>query len=552
MNTPQPISGERFFSRRSLVMSKNGIVASSHPLATMAGVRVLMQGGNAFDAAVATSAAINVVEPMTNGIGGDMFSLNYVAESQKVTALNGSGRAPLKATLKYFQAHSHTTMPQHGALTVTVPGTVDGWATLLDAHGTLSLAEVLQPAIELASEGFPVSEMMARGWQRAIDNTRDFPNTSKTFAPNGHAPRAGEMFCNSNFAKTLKRIAHEGRDAFYLGEIAEKIARAVQAHDGLLTKEDLAAHTSTWDDAISTDFCGYQVYECPPNGQGIAALLAMNIVKQFDVQAMQHLSADYLHVLIEAMKLAFADAREYVADPRLSDVPINELLSDEYSRQQAAKVDMRHAAQEILPGDPFPRVDTEYHSVIDRWGNACSFICSLYQSGYFGCGIVPDDLGFAIQNRGALFSLDPNHRNVIAPGKRPYHTIIPAMALPDLAGLQDPRGLPYRVISFGVMGGFMQPQGHLQVMTNLAAFNLNAQESLDAPRFQVTNGANVMIEPGVSESVRDELSARGHAVQVTNWWNGTFGRGQVVAIDADSGAILAGSEPRSDGCAIGF
>ena len=261
MTNPQPISGERFFSRRSMVMSRNGIVASSHPLATMAGVRILMQGGNAFDAAVATSAAINVVEPMTNGIGGDMFSLNYVADSGKVTALNGSGRAPQKATLQYCQAQGHSQMPQHGPLTVTVPGTVDGWATLVDAHGSLSLAQVLQPAIELASAGFPVSEMMARGWQRAVDNTREFPNTTHTFAPTGRAPRAGEMFCNPDFARTLKRIAHEGRDAFYLGAIGEQIAAAVQAHGGLLTTQDLAAHSSTWEEPISTEYFGYRVYE---------------------------------------------------------------------------------------------------------------------------------------------------------------------------------------------------------------------------------------------------------------------------------------------------
>lgn len=551
MSNVQPISGERFFSRRSVVASKNGIVASSHPLATMAGVRILLQGGNAFDAAVATSAALNVTEPMTNGIGGDMFALNYIVETKQVTALNGSGRAPRALTLKHLHDQGYTQMPTTGPLPITVPGTVDGWATLLDAHGSLSLAQVLQPAIELASEGFPVSEMMARGWKRATDNVKEtFPNAYKTFAPHGRAPRAGEIFCNPNFARTLRLIAHEGRDAFYLGEIAEKMVRATKEHGGFFTMQDFAEHSSTWDEPISTEYGGYRVFECPPNGQGIAALMALNLAKQFDLKAMGYLSADYLHVLIEAMKLAFADAREYVADPHMADVPMAELLSDEYTQKQARQIDMRRAAKQILPGDPFPSTDTEYHSVIDRWGNACSFICSNYQSGTFGSGIVPEDLGFALQNRGALFSLDPKHRNALAGGKRPYHTIIPALALPDPSGFGNPKGL-YRAISFGVMGGFMQPQGHLQVMCNLD-FGLNVQEALDAPRFQVTSGAGVLIEPGVPDAVRDELAARGHEVTTMGWWNGTFGRGQVVAIDAESGAILAGSEPRSDGCAVGW
>ncbi len=548
MNQSPSISGERFHSRRSMVMSKNGIVASSQPLATMAGVRILMQGGNAFDAAVATSAAISVTEPMTNGIGGDMFALSYIAETKQVTALNGSGRAPRKATLKYFQHKGYSHMPSTGILTVTVPGTVDGWATLLDAHGTMSLGQVLQPAIELASEGFPVSEMMARGWKRAGENAKAFPNTMKTFLPNGRAPRAGEIFCNPNFAKTLRLIASEGRDAFYLGEIAEKIVRCSDEQGGLFTLQDFAEHTSTWDDPISINYHGYRVYECPPNGQGIAALIALNLVKGFDLPSLGHLSADYLHVLIEAMKLAFADAREYVADPRMADVPIDELLSDEYACERRGLIDMQRAAAKNLPGELPKAGDTEYHSVVDRWGNACSFICSLYRSGTFGSGLVTEDTGFALQNRGELFSLDPKHRNVIAPGKRPYHTIIPAMAVP----LNGDR--PYRVISFGVMGGFMQPQGHLQVMCHLADFHLNVQEALDAPRFKVDerSSASVDIEPGVPETVRAELASRGHALTLVGGWSGNFGRGQIVAIDAESGAILAGSEPRSDGCAVGW
>jgi gamma-glutamyltranspeptidase/glutathione hydrolase len=542
MPDKSPISGERFASRRSLLYSRNGIVSTTQPLASMAGVRILMQGGNAFDAAVAASAAMNVTEPMTNGIGGDMFSLNYLADSRKVTALNGCGRAPHKATLKYYEAHGHTTMPQLGILAVTVPGTVDGWSSLLDAHGTLTLGQVLQPAIELATEGFPVGEMTARAWQAVGQRIKGCPDAVKVYWPNGRAPRAGEIFRNPGLARSLRLVADQGRDGYYLGEIAEKIVRCSDEQNGLFTLQDFAAHTSTWDEPITADYGGYRVYECPPNGQGIAALMALNIVKGFDLKAMGHLSTDCLHVLIEAMKIAFADAKEYVADPRMADVPISGLLSDAYAVERRKLIDMKRAAPENLPGKPLPGGDTEYHSVVDRWGNACSFICSNYMG--IGSGLVAGDTGIALQNRGALFTLDPTHRNAIAPDKRPYHTIIPAMAIP----LSDDR--PYRVISFGVMGGFMQPQGHMQVHCNLADFGLNPQEALDVPRFRVDGGLAVGIEPGVPAGVRAELSSRGHTLAVSGWWTANFGRGQVVAVETESGAIVAGSEPRSDGCAI--
>jgi gamma-glutamyltranspeptidase/glutathione hydrolase len=538
------ISGERFPSRRSMIASKNGIVATSQPLASMAGLRILMQGGNAFDAAVAASAAMNVTEPMTNGIGGDMFSLNYLAETKQVTALNGSGRAPLKTNLKWFADKGIKDMPQFGIMAVTVPGAVDGWATLLDAHGTLTLGQVLQPAIELANEGFPVAEGTARGWQAVGARIKDCPDAVKTYWPNGRAPRAGEIFRNPNLAQSFRLIAEQGRDGYYLGELAEKIVRTSEQYGGLFTLEDFARHTSTWDDAIAVDYAGYRVYECPPNGQGIVALMAMQMLKHFDVGAMGHLSTDYLHVVIEALKLAFADAKVYVADPRKAAVPIHEMLSDDYACVRAKLIDMQRASPEALAGDPLKGSDTEYHSVIDKWGNACSFICSNYMG--IGSGLVAGDTGIALQNRGALFTLDANHRNVIAPYKRPYHTIIPCMGVP----LADDK--PYKVVSFGVMGGFMQPQGHLQVCNNFAHFGLNPQESLDAPRVRVDGGAKVSIEPGIAATVRDELSTRGHQLDVTAWWTAGFGRGQVVVVDAESGAILAGSEPRADGCAVGW
>jgi gamma-glutamyltranspeptidase/glutathione hydrolase len=308
--------------------------------------------------------------------------------------------------------------------------------------------------------------------------------------------------------------------------------------------QDFINHASTWDEPISVDYGGYRVYECPPNGQGIAALMALNLVKGFDLKELGHLSADYLHVLMEAMKIAFADAKEYVADPRMADVPIAGLLADAYADERRKLIDMKRAAPENLPGKPLAGSSTEYHSVVDRWGNACSFICSNYMG--IGSGLVAGDTGIALQNRGALFTLDTAHRNVIAPGKRPYHTIIPGMAVPmDASG-------PYKVVSFGVMGGFMQPQGHMQVVCNLADFGLNAQEALDAPRFRVDDGAAAGIEPGVPEAVRAELAARGHQLTVSAWFSPAFGRGQIVAVDRASDAIIAGSEPRSDGCAVGW
>jgi gamma-glutamyltranspeptidase/glutathione hydrolase len=544
MNSPLAVSGERFPSRRSTVVSSKGIVSTTQSLASMAGLRILMQGGNAFDAAVAASAAMNVTEPMTNGIGGDMFSLNYLAQTGKVTALNGSGRAPMKATLKAYQDRGHATMPQLGILAVTVPGTVDGWATLLDAHGTMSLGQVLQPAIELATEGFPVNEMTARAWVNVGPRIKDCADAVRVYWSNGRAPRFGETFRNLALARSLRIIADQGRDGYYLGELAEKIVQTSEAYGGLFTMQDFVEHTSTWDEAITTDYGGYRLFECPPNGQGIAALMALNIVRGFDIKSMGLLSADALHVQIEAMKIAFADAKEYIADPRKADVPIKGLLSEAYSCERRKLVDMKHATPENLPGKPMAGSDTEYHSVIDRWGNACSFICSNYMG--IGSGLVAGNTGIALQNRGALFALDANHRNCIAPAKRPYHTIIPAMAVPLTSDK------PYKVINFGVMGGFMQPQGHMQVLCNIADFGLGPQESLDAPRFRVDGGADVGIEPGVQEGVRDELSARGHKLDVAKWWTMAFGRGQVLVTDADSGAILAGSEPRSDGSAVGW
>ncbi len=505
-----------------------------------------MDGGNAFDAAVATSAAINVVEPMTNGVGGDLFAINYIAATREVTALNGSGRAPRGLTLDDLSTIDGGRMPQTGPHTVTVPGTVDGWSALLARHGSRPLRAVLEPAISLAREGFPVSEMMARGWQRATDNVRATAETFAAFTVDGRAPRAGEVFRNPDFADTLERIASNGRDEFYRGETATRIVRAVRSLGGTLALDDLLRHESEWVEPIHSDYRGYRIFECPPNGQGLAALLALNIVGCFDLPAWGHANADTVHAWIEAMKLAFADAREFVADPRMANVPVAELLSRDYTLRQAARVDMKRAARDVLAGRPFPGVDTEYHSVVDRWGNACSFICSLYMSGTFGSGIVPTRTGFALQNRGALFSLDPAHRNVFAPGKRPYHTIIPALALP-LSSAE-----PYRVVSFGVMGGFMQPQAHLQVVSRLFDFEHNVQEALDAPRFQITHGAHVLMEPAFASELLDALRARGHEVELTTWWNGTFGRGQIVAHERDSGTIVAGSEPRSDGCAIGY
>lgn len=535
-----------FHSRRSPVYATHGVVATSQPLATAAGLEILMQGGSAADAAVAAAAALNVTEPTSTGLGGDMFALYYDAQTGQVSALNGSGRAPAALTLDALREQGfEDELPPFHAHTVTVPGACAGWCDLVEMHGNLDMAKVLTPAIRLAEAGFPVAPLTAYYWQRGAERQlRNAPNGGELMI-DGRAPRPGELFHNPTLARTLRVIAGGGKDAFYRGEIGEQIAAVVQQMGGLMTEDDLAGHTSTWEEPVSTVYRGVRVHECPPNGQGITALLALNILSQFDLPA-GPLSAERLHLIVEALRLAFADARWYVADPAFEQIPVGDLLSTAYAEERARQIDPQRATLDQQRGVPVAGSDTVYLSVVDGSGNACSFINSNYMG--FGTGIVPEGTGFSLQNRGHNFSLDPEHPNALAPGKRPYHTIIPAMATREADGSL--------YASFGVMGGFMQPQGHVQVLMALLDDGLDPQAALDRPRVCIgsgTAGGRVAVETGIDPAVVEQLEAMGHPVEVVSGYErALFGRGQIITRDPQTAVLCGGSDPRADGCALGF
>jgi len=532
------LNHQRFPSRRSPVLARHGMVATSQPLAAMAGLRVLIDGGNAADAAVTTAAMLNVVEPMSTGVGGDCFTLIYDASTGQVTALNGSGRAPEAFTLEQAEQIDLREVPLTGALSVTVPGTVSGWAALLERFGTMSLGECLGPAISTAEEGFPVTERISAGWREAEQKLSEEPEAARVYLP---VPRPGEIHRQPDLAGTLRTISENGSAAFYHGPLAEKIATCVQGKGGYLTIDDLAAHSATWETPISINYRGVEVLEHPPNGQGLAALLALNIVEAVDLGGMEFFGAERWHWMIEAMRLGMVDAGRYVADPAMSDVPVSALLSKEYAAGGRSLIVANKALPLAAPGQP-EHQDTVYLSVVDSHGNAVSFINSLYHG--FGSGLVVPGTGICLQNRGACFVLDEGHPNALAGGKRPYHTIIPAMALRD--------GSLW--LSFGVMGGFMQPQGHLQVLSNLVDHGLDPQAALDAPRFRVDErgGPQVSIETGVPAKTYKALEAMGHCVLLQPaFWSG-FGGGQIIAVHSDTGVLEGGSDPRKDGCAVGF
>src|SRR5215211_2463793 len=502
-----------FHSRRSPVYSLHGIVATSQPLATAAGLEILAKGGTAADAAVAAGAALNVTEPTSTGIGGDMFALYYSADTKQITALNGSGRAPAALTLDRLKKEGFSTrhgLPPFHAHTVTVPGACAGWFDLLEKHGSLSMSEILAPAIRLAREGFPVAPLTSYSWQRGAQNQLKSAPNGQELTIDGRGPKPGEMFRNPNLARTFEQVARGGRDAFYQGEIAAAIVSVINEAGGCLSAEDLATHTSTWEQPISVTYRGLRVYECPPNGQGITALIALNILEGFDERAHASLSTEHLHLMIEALRLAFADSRWYVADPRFSNVPVEELLSKEYASERRKLIDRKHATINPKHGTPVHSSNTVYLSVVDKFGNACSFINSNYWG--FGTGIVPKGFGFTLQNRGHNFSLDPNHPNALAPRKRPYHTIIPAMVTrPSPTGRKD--GGETLFASYGVMGGFMQPQGHVQVLSSLIDDGLDPQSALDLPRFCIDveeSGGRVALEEGMPANVISDLEKMGH------------------------------------------
>ncbi|MBM3151591.1 MAG: gamma-glutamyltransferase family protein [Chloroflexi bacterium] len=528
-------------SRRSPVLGRGGMVASSQPLATAAGLEILAGAGNAADAAVAVAAALNVTEPTSTGIGGDCFALYYEATSQQVTALNGSGRAPRSLSLERLAGEGIEQLHPYHPYTVTVPGACAGWCDLVERHGTRSLGDILQPAIRLAEGGFPVAPITSHFWQRAAGRQLKEALNGREMTLNGRGPHPGEIFHNPGLARTLHKVVEGGKDAFYKGEIAAAIASTLHEAGGCLDEADLAAHTSAWDEPISTTYKGLRLWECPPNGQGITTLLALNILEGFDLQP-DPLSPERLHLEIEALRLAFADTRWYVADPRRVNVPVQELVSKEYAASRRRLLDPLEATLDQRRGTPVAGSDTVYFCVVDRWGNACSFINSNYMG--FGTGIIPSGWGFTLQNRGHNFNLEAGHPNALEPGKRPYHTIIPALVTRPDGSLYGP---------FGVMGGFMQPQGHLQVFLALAQ-GFDTQTALDLPRFCIADGASggaVSLESGISVEAMTELERRGHQVQyVTGWERALFGRGQVIIRDPQTGTLSGGSDPRADGCAL--
>jgi gamma-glutamyltranspeptidase/glutathione hydrolase len=527
-----------FPSRRSAVLAQHGMVATSQPLAAMAGLRTLMDGGHAADAAVTVAAMLNVVEPMSTGIGGDCFALVYEAETGQVSALNGSGRAPAGFTLQEARRRGLEAIPLTGPLPVTVPGAASGWEALLERFGTMSLARCLAPAIATAEKGFPVSERISAGWQWSAEKLSRDPEAARVYLP---APRAGDLHRQPDLARTFRAVAEGGAKVFYEGELAAKIATCVQAKGGYLTTVDLAAHTATWGMPIRTTYRGIEVLEHPPNGQGLAALVALNIVEGYDLADMDYFDPARWHVMIEAMRTGMADAARYVADPDAAQVPVAGLLSKEYAARRRGQIRPDRTLDLFAP-EILEHPDTVYLTVVDGRGNAVSFINSLFYG--FGSGLVVPGTGICLQNRGACFVLEPGHPNALAGGKRPYHTIIPAMALRQ--------GQLW--LSFGVMGGFMQPQGHLQVLTNLVDYGMNPQAALDAPRFQVDQrgGLAVSIETGVPLKTRKALSAIGHQVQAETTFSPGFGAGDIILREPDTGVLWGASDPRKDGCAVGY
>ena len=526
---------------RSMVISHGGMVAAESPLAAQAGATILARGGNAVDAAVATNAAMGVLEPMMNGMGGDLFAIVYEAKTGKLYGLNASGWAPAKLSIEFLKNKGITAMPQSGIQSVTVPGVVDGWSKLLSRFGTKKFSDVLAPAMQYARDGFPVPEWDAAYWVDTEELLKQDKNAASTFLPNGHAPRVGEMFRNPDLAHSLELVAAGGRDAYYKGEIARSIVASSSKLGGTMAAEDLADYSSEWVEPISTTYHGWTVYELPPNGQGIAALEMLNIMEKFPLAQFGHNSADDLHLMIEAKKLAYADMYRYVADPKVSKVPVDGMLSKEYAAQRAKLIDMAKANCDVSPGEPaFPtKGDTTYLTVVDSAGNMVSLIQSNFLA--FGSGVVAEGTGFALQNRGGLFSLDTNSPNALAGHKRPLHTILPGFMTKG-----EDR------IAFGIMGGFNQAQAHAQFVSNVVDFGMNVQAAMEAARFTklTFGGCDLDMEDRVPASVREDLAKRGHQITLRGAYSSTVGGGQAIRRDFSTGVNYGGSDPRKDGAAI--
>ena len=528
-----------FAARRSVVMACNGMVATSQPLATEAGVAILKQGGNALDAAIATALTLDVVEPMSTGIGGDAFLLYRWAADGKIYGVNGSGRCPQRLTLDGLRQQGIQGIPQRGWGSVSVPGAIDAFAEVQRRHGKLTFADVLAPAIEYATSGFPVSEVIAAQWQEAVPLLAHFPASAQTYLVDGKAPQAGDVHRQPNLARTLRLLADEGKDAFYRGDIARRIVQYAQETGGYFTMEDFAAHQTEWVEPLQTDYRGYSVLELPPNGQGITALMALNVLEGYDIRAMDYGSAAYYHLLMEATKQAFADRSRYIADPAYARVPVAGLLSKEYAAARRREMTL-DCASDYAPGDPTAFGNTVYVTCVDKERNVVSLIHSLFMG--FGSGVVAGDTGICLHNRGAGFVADPHHPNALAPGKRPFHTIIPAMVLKDTQ--------PW--LSYGVMGGDMQPQGHLQVALNMIDFDMNIQEAIEAPRYRILGGRHVALERAIPHAVRESLASMGHMLVPYGDASISYGGGQGILIDAPRGVLQGGSDYRKDGCAMGY
>ncbi len=533
----------KYASRRSATLGLNGTVATSNPLAANAGLDMLKKGGNAVDAAVCAVSVLNVVEPMSTGVGGDVFALVYDSKTKKIEALNGSGKSSMRTDIDDLRNMGMDSIPLEGpysGLAVSVPGCVDAWDQLLKKFGVFSLDTVLVPAIDYSQNGFGVSEITANNWKLAEKKLSI--NERCEFLPNDRAPDFGEKVVLPDLNRTLKGISENGRSYIYEGVIPEKISEYVQKFNGWLCEEDFSLHSSSWVKPISSNYRGYDVWECPPNGQGIAALIALNIVENIDLVNSEIEPVLQLHYKIEAMKIAFQDALWYVADPEKVDIPIQELLSKSYAKKRFNEIKEDSTCREYKRGNFNQHGDTVYVSVIDGNGNACSLINSLYQG--FGTGLVVPETGIALQNRGALFSTNRDHPNFLEPNKRPYNTIIPCMITKN----------SNLVSSLGVMGGFQQPQGHLQVISNLIDFGMNPQEALDSERFSVSiENDTLFVENSFNPDVVAALKLKGHSVSINSGFDrGLFGGGQIIVRDNDEGVLFGGSDPRKDGLSVSF
>ena len=541
LTTPIAMSQDRS-QTRSMVISRNGIVAAESPLAAQAGARILERGGNAVDAAIATNAMMGVVSPMMNGIGGDLFAIVYDAKANKLYGLNASGWAPKGLTIEALHKLGLRQMPQSGVNSITVPGAVDGWQKLADKFGRKKLSEDLAAAIQTAQNGFPVTEWVAMYWAHGADYLRGEDSAAKLYLPQDRPPKAGELFRNSDLAWSLQQIAAHGSDAFYKGEISHRILDEIKRHGGVMTAQDLADFSSEWVEPISTTYRDWTVYEMPPNGQGIAALEMLNLMEALPLGQKDYGfgSTKALHAMIEAKKLAYADLVKYIGDPHGQSLPVKTLLSKDRAAERAKLIDPDHANCEVAAGGSLPAAgDTTYLSVVDRDGNMVSLIQSNFSE--FGSGIVAPGTGFALHNRGALFTLDPDTPNALAGHKRPLHTIIPAFAQKG-----DTR------LAFGIMGGWNQSQAHAQFMADIVDFKMNIQAALEAPRFtkRTFEGCDVQMENRFPQKVRDELASKGHKIELVGIYSAAVGGGQAVLRDFSTGINFGASDPRKDGAAV--